>query len=117
MSFASRHNKGSKFSIDTTGWEYKKLSELFDDDKDAIHNLQGLYISKGGEYGPAPVAICDGYCVNLPSHLMEEVNGMLASDEDIKDIKAGIVGFSVYSYEKEIGKKTKTCYSINWEDL
>lgn len=117
MSFANRHNKGSKFNIDTDGWDYKKLSDLYDDDSDAIHVVQGLYINKKSQYGAAPVAICEGYCVNLPGHLTEEVEDILASADDVSDIKAGKVGFSIYTYDKMVGKKNKVCYSINWEDL
>ena len=59
----------------------------------------------------------EGFFANLPAHLLEECEDYLTNEEDIADIKAGTVGFSIYTYEKQVGKKTNICYSINWEDV
>ena len=115
MSFASRHNKGSKFNVNTEGFEYRSLEELYKEDPAAIWRIQGIYINKKSKYGDAPVAICEKFFANLPSHLLDECLGILASDEDVSDIKAGAVGFSVYTYERE--GETDIYYSINWEDI
>lgn len=117
MSFATRHGKGNKFNVNTEGFEYRNLKDLYKEDPDAIWPIQGIYINRKSEYGPAPVAICEGFFANLPAHLLEECEGYLTNEEDIADIKAGTVGFSIYTYEKQVGKKTNICYSINWEDV
>ena len=118
MSFAARHSKGSVFQCDTEGFKYFKLSELYAADGDgAVYPVQGFYINHKSEYGDAPVAICSEFFVNLPAHMIEEVTEILRSEEDIADIKAGKVGFTIDPYEKEIGKKTKTCYGIRWCDV
>ena len=117
MSFATRHNKGNKFDVNFDGFEMKRLEDLFSDDPDAIYPVQALYITKKGEYGPSPFVVSDGFCVYLPGHMLEEIEGILASDDDIADIKTGKVGFCVYSYEKEVKKKMQTFYSINWCDV
>lgn len=117
MSFATRHNKGSIFTVDTEGFDYKKLEDLYNEDADKIHVIQGIYINHKSEYGDAPVAICESYFANLPGYLLDECQGMLASEEDIRDIKAGLVGFVVDPYEKKVGKNMKTCYGIKWVDV
>lgn len=117
MSFATRHQKGSIFNCNTEGFEYKKLSELYDSEPDFEHQLQGLYINRKSPYGDAPVAITTEFFVNLPEYMLEEVQDMLRSADDIADIKAGKVGFKVETYEKQIGKQTKTCYGIRWIDI
>lgn len=117
MSFASRHNKGSKFNVNTEGFEYKSLEDLYKEDPAAICRIQGIYINKKSKYGDAPVAICDGFFANLPTHLLDECLSILANDDDVNDIKAGAVGFTIYTYEKEDEKKPQTYYSINWEDI
>lgn len=118
MSFAARHSKGSVFQCNTEGFNYFKLSELYAaDGANTVYPIQGLYINRKSEYGDAPVAICAECFVNLPSYMMDEVTEILHSEADIEDIKAGKVGFTIESYEKEIGKKTKTCYGIRWCDL
>lgn len=117
MSFATRHNKGIIFDCATEGFEYKKLEDLYKEDPTAIYKIQGLYINTKGDYDPAPVLIGEEFFINLPAHLYEVCKGILASDEDVADIKAGKVGVSIYEYEKEVNKKIKTCYSINWVDV
>ena len=118
MSFASRHSKGSKFNVNTEGFEYMNLKNLYEEDPKAVWRIQGIYINKKSEYGDAPVAICDGFFANLPQHLLNECLEILSNEEDVNDIKAGNVGFTVYTYEKEDKKhKVETYYSINWEDV
>ena len=117
MSFAARHQKGSLFDCNTEGFEYKKLSELYAEEPDHEHQLQGLYINRKSQYGDAPVAITTDFFVNLPEYMLEEVQEILRSSEDVADIKAGKVGFKVETYEKQVGKQTKTCYGIRWIDI
>ena len=118
MSFASRHAKGSIFECNTEGFKYYKLSELFKENgSDQEYQIQGLYINRKSEYGDSPVAITLDSFVNLPAYMLDEVQEMLRNSEDVDDIKAGKVGFIIEEYEKEIGKKTKTCYGIRWIDI
>lgn len=117
MSFASRHNKGNKFDVNFDGFEEKKLNVLFAEDPEAIHTVKAVYISKKGKYGASPFVVCDGYCVYLPQHMVDEINEILSSDEDVAAIKAGTVGFTVYEYEIPEDYPGKKFYSINWEDI
>lgn len=118
MSFASRHSKGAIFNCNTEGFEYYKLSTLYEmNGSDQEYQVQGLYINKKSEYGDAPVAITLDCFVNLPEYMLSECQEILRSSDDIEDIKAGKVGFKIEEYEKEIGKKTKTCYGIRWIDI
>lgn len=118
MSFATRHSKGSAFNCNTEGFKYYKLSELYTEcGPDQEYQLQGLYINRKSEYGDSPVAITTESFVNLPAYMLDEVTAMLHSAEDIEDIKLGKVGFKIEEYEKEIGKKVKTCYGIRWIDI
>lgn len=113
MSFAARHSKGSIFQCNTEGFEYKKLVDLYKEyDEGTVFPIQGIYINKKSKYGNAPVAICDKFFANLPAHMLEECEGILKSEEDIQDIKAGLVGFVIEPYESE----GNTCYGIRWVD-
>ena len=118
MSFAARHSKGSVFQCDTEGFTYKSLKELYDMFGDEmVYPIQGFYINRKSEFGDAPVAICEEYFVNFPQHMLDEVMEIMKTEEDVDDIKAGKVGFTIYQYEKELGKKTKTCYGVRWVDV
>ena len=118
MSFAARHSKGAVFQCETEGFTYKSLEELFKLFGDQmVYPIQGIYINHKSQFGDAPVAICEEYFVNLPAHMLEEALEILKTQEDIDDIKAGRVGFTIYQYDKEVGKKTKTCYGVKWCDI
>lgn len=118
MKFSEKYNKGSRvFDIETKDFVFVKLEELFAIDKDADHKIDGLYINDGGKYKAHPVAIVaeSAMLVDLPSHMTETVNDILADAESINLIKKGCVGFKVRQYtDKNYGK---TCYSVEWVDL
>ena len=75
----------------------------------AFEIIEALFLSKAKD---AVVAILDDCLVNLPGHLLEEVEGILKDEEDIESIKAGMVHFTIRTYESH----GKTCYSPNWVD-
>lgn len=115
MGFADRHNKGSKFDIDIEGFEFKSLSELFKRDKGkGVYTMNGVYINRKSKFGAHPVAICEGdeMLVDLPAHMLEDIQDMLASPEDVEDIKNGEARFMIEEYvQKDYNRK---CYGIKW---
>lgn len=114
MSFASRHNKVNRWNVDTTHFEYKKIADIVAaDGENVTYTVWGVRISSG-KYGDSAVVILDSCFVNLPKHMVDDVDQILASGEDVEDIKAGKVGIEFYSYE---GKDGKPHYSVNWVDL
>lgn len=117
MSFASKFNKDvKKFEFDTEGLDYVSLNDLFENNgADEVYTLRGFYINKKSKFGDAPVGMTDGCLVNLPSHMLDVVEKIMADDEAVADINAGKVGFTIYSYMDE--KHNKICYSIKFVDL
>ena len=120
MSFAKRHNKERKFDIETEGLEYlKPVEALSSYGKNAVYEVQALYINKSERYDDAPVCVAeiggDRFMLNLPSHLTEECLDILSNEEDIKDIKAGKVGLRIYPYTSK--KYNKVCYGVTWVDI
>lgn len=115
-SFAQRYNKVD-FQIDTTGFNYVSLSELYNDKKngggDVIRSIDGLFISKS-TFGDAPVFIDveAKQMVNIPTHMTSIVRDILQDAEAIEMIKAGKVGYTIYEYVSH-GKK---CYSVSFID-
>lgn len=113
MSFAKQFNKVT-FSVDTTGFEYCKLSELYNAKKPETLKLDGIFVNKS-PLGFSPVAIVADKkkLVNLPSHLTETARAILANEDAVNDIEGGKVGFTIYEYEA----RGKQCYSIKFVDL
>lgn len=115
--FASKYNK-TKFEINTTGFKYVKLGDIFNSKeeggKDVVHNINGFYIH-ASQLGDSPVIIdvANKRLVNLPSHTANTVRAILAEDEAVELIKAGKVGYTIYEYESH----SKKCYSISFVDM
>lgn len=110
----SRFNHTNIFDVDTKNFKWVNLETLFNTDPDKTYTLLGLF-TKGSKFGKEPDAIIQGYKVNLPRHLLDTVNDMLDDNQVIEAIKAGKVGFKVYSYHSNT--YNKDAYSVTWLDL
>lgn len=107
---AAKYNKGARFDYKMPeGAPYKALKEF----PEKTIPIKGLYINHKSQYGDAPVAMADGFYLNLPKHLTDTVKDMLHDEEVVAAINSGKVAVKVYSYENN----GKTCYSVNWVDL
>lgn len=117
MSFASRHNKGSKFTIDTTGFQFARMSDLYREDPERVYPIAALYINTKGKFDDHPVAVLPDrkLLVDLPAHMTEEVRAILASEEDCADIEAGKVGLKFESYVSRT--YNREAIGARWMDL
>lgn len=114
-SFAKQYNKERLFDIDTSGFDYHSLEEIFDGDENTLWQFRGLYINTKGNFDPQPViALKDGY-VNLPSHLCDTCKEMLKDRRFITAVNMGTCGFTIYQYEQR--RFGKECFSIRWADV
>ena len=112
FSFAAKYNK-TNFGIDTKGFPYVKLSDVFKGGPGVIHSINGIYVHTT-QMGESAVLV-DAEAkqlVNLPVHLNTACKAILADAEAVEAIKDGKVGFTVYEYEAR-GRK---CYSIRFVD-
>lgn len=116
FSFATKYNKTS-FGIDTKGFPYVKLSDVFNDKENGgasvMHSVNGIYVHTT-QMGESAVLV-DAEAkqlVNLPAHMNTACKAILADAEAVEAIKDGKVGFTVYEYEAR-GRK---CYSIRFVD-
>lgn len=120
MSFAKRHKKGLiDWGVNTENFEYFKLQDLFEmNGEKEVYVLKGVFINKNKtekqlkEYGASPVGILADKLINLPNHMLNEVDEIMKCEEDIDDILAGNAKFKIKSYESH----GKTCYSIDWQE-
>ena len=118
MSFAQRHNKGTKFAVDTTGYEYKKLSDVFEHGgPEKVYQIAGLYINTKGRFEDHPVAIIPELkvLVDLPGHMTEEVRTIMNTDSDVEDINNGLVGIQIEKYVSRT--YNRECLGIKWVDM
>lgn len=116
-SLALQLNKGhgnNPFKVDATKFDFINLESLYNKDgENASYKLLGVYINKKGRFGDEPVAIIDGFKVNLPKHLLEDVQLILDNDDMVQAVIDGHLGFEVEPYENARGK----FYSVHWIDF
>lgn len=117
MSIASKYNKGSAFTYQAPkDTPFTTLESLYKTDGEGVvYSLHSLYINRKGMYGDAPVAITDGYFVNLPKHTLDTVYSMLEDMEFIGAVNSGHVGFTVRPYVRN--GDNKPLYSVTWLDI
>lgn len=117
MSLATQLNKvhgNNPFKVDASKFDFINLESLYTKDgENARYKLLGAYINKKGRFGAEPVAIIEGLKVNLPKHLLDDVQLILDSDEMIEAIIDGKLGFEIEPYDNARGH----FYSVHWIDL
>lgn len=133
FSISKKYNKEKLFKINTDGFEYISLEDLykeresnvaiedFEDPEEVkeiveetIYQVRGIYINTKGLFDDAPVVALDSAYVNLPAHMTQICREILSDPQAIAAINAGRVGFTIYAYEKP--QYHKTCYSVRWVD-
>lgn len=115
MGIASHNRRETRFKVDTTGFEFKKLPELFNKAKpDAVFSVYGLYINRKSKYGDSPFAASDGYFISLPSHLTDVVKEILADDVAVEQMNEGKAGLVIRPYDDENGV---THYSADFVEV
>lgn len=114
MSFASKHNRGGKFTFKAPeGFNYLKLEQL---DKKKVYPVKALFIGTKGKYGESSVIVTDESYVNLPKNMNEEIKAIINDEDDVADINAGKVGFVVREYTLE-EYPGKTFYNVEFVDI
>lgn len=115
MSISSHNRRENRFKVDTEGFEFKKLGELYNPKKpETVFSVYGLYINRKGKYGESPFAASDGYFISLPGHLTDVVKEILADDEAIEQMNESRAGLVIRPYDDDKGV---THYSADFVEV
>lgn len=116
FSFGKKYNRERKFNIDTKGFEYHTLEDLYTEyGKSHIYPVRGIWKNTKSKYGLAAVLATNDCYVNVPKHMTDICLEMLNDEETIDYINSGHAAFSIYTYQKT--DDPNTYYGINWEDI
>lgn len=117
MGIASKYNKSAnKFSANTEGFAYFKLSELFEENgADKVYLITSMFISNKGKFGDSAVVATDECFANLPNHMVETIREMINDDAVVAAVNCGLLGFKIYQYQD--ANFGKICYSIEFVDI
>lgn len=119
MSFNfSSLNKVSKFDFKPgKDFSYLSLKELLaanGGDLSVVYIVRALYVNKSSKYGAQGLIALDDCYVNLPKHLMEDVEIIMDNPEAVEAVNAGRCGIKIRPYEDRNGKGQ---LSIDWANV
>ena len=98
----TKHNfNGINWGFDTEGLPYKKLQEL---EAYRTYTLRGCFVTPDHGYGEGAVLITDDALVNVPARYVQTILDIRSDKEDVKDIKAGKVGFHYEMFKSKYGR-------------
>lgn len=116
MSILQFNNSKAYFTFkDTDNFEYKELESLYKEGSEVVREVRALYINDNSMYGKAPLLVTSDCFVNLPSHMVSEIQDIVSHESIVQDINDGKVGFKIYKYFQK--KYKKECYSIEWVEI
>lgn len=108
-----KFNRGSQFNVGSTeGYEYRKLEELYKEYGGEVeYPIRALYVNET-KFGESAVATTDGYFINLPSHVVNDVKEIIADEELVQMINDGLVSITIYEYYSST--YNGTFHGIKW---
>lgn len=117
----AKYNKtrGGLFKVDTGGFEYENLSDLFDTKHpEKIFPVYGLYLGtfyskKERREVDCCFAASEGYFISLPAHLVDTVREIRADDEAVALINESKAGLIIRPYDRD----GETYYSADFVDV
>ena len=115
MSFANKHNKGSKFTFDTSKLPYMERRLAFEQYGENAVKVTAIYINTKSKFGDAPVVATENELINLPSYMLNECKEIIADQDDVDEINAGKVGIVFEEFEDKTFHKK--CIGVRWVDL
>ena len=75
--FFSKYSHGNKFKVDSTDFPFCELSELVKENGHKILKVQGAFTYKTKKNKTRPCLIADSHKINLPDHMLKEIEKML----------------------------------------
>ena len=115
MSFANIHNKGSKFTFDTSNLPYMERRLALEKYGENVVKVTAIYINTKSKFGDSPVVATENELINMPAYMLDECKKIIADQDDVDEINAGKVGIVFEEFEDKTFHKK--CIGARWVDL
>lgn len=115
MSIGKKYNHVSPFIFKASkDFKYHSLKDLYKQNgPDQVYTVLSLFISNG-RYGKQPVATTPTFHINLPGHMLNDVENMMMDAEAVDQINSAMAGFKIRTYTNRNGGES---YSVEWLDI
>ena len=114
--FNENFKHGKTFTVNSDNFPFVDLKEVAQQNGLKVLKVQGAFTFEGKKKKLRPVLIADNLKINLPDHLLKDVQKLLGNDEYIQAVNEGKCGFQITSYEDE-QYGNGTCYSGLFIDI
>lgn len=112
--FNELFNGSPKFTYNADTNEYIGITDfLKDHDRDITYQVHGMFVTKGGQYGPRGIIILDGYNLYVPKHLNDTIQMIRKDNTLVEAINAGHCGLKFRDYTKD----GKTHTTVDFVDV
>lgn len=108
---------GKTFTVNSDNFPFVNLKEIAEENGiEKVLKVQGAFTFEGKRGKLRPVLIAEGHKINLPDHMLKDIQKLLSKDEYIQAVNDGKCGFQITTYEDtEYGNGT--CYSGIFVDI
>lgn len=114
--FNEKYSHGKKFTFDSSNNEFISLKDYQTKYPDTnIITVRGVFTYEGKK-GVRAALVTDGFNVNLPEHLIKDVQSIMVHDDEIVAINEGKCGFRISTYE-DTKYGNGICYSGSFCDI
>lgn len=111
MAITKYNFNGINWGIESDRLPFVKLADL---EEGQVYTLRGCYVTPDRGYGEGAVLITDEANVNVPGRYVQTILDIRSDKEDVKDIKAGKVGFHYEMFKSKYGRDG---YGIVFDEL
>lgn len=112
--FNEKYSHEKKFTFDSKANEFISLKEFAEKNGTKPFPVRGMFTYEG-QRGKRGAVVTDGFNVNVPEHLIKDIESIMSNQEEIDAINAGKCAFRISTYEdKKFGNGI--CYSGSFID-
>lgn len=112
--FNEKYSHEKKFNYDSSNCTFIELKEYATTMKVDRFIVRGMFTYQGKK-GERAAVVTDGYLVNVPTHLNEDVKSILSNGDEIEAINNGKCAFKITTYE-DTKFGNGICYSGSFVD-
>ena len=115
--FSSNYSHGKLFNVDSTDFPFCELSEIIKENGHKTLRVQGVFTYElKKKHKIRPCLVADSHKINLPDHLLKDIEKIMSDPEAVRLINEGKCGFKTSEYE-DTKNGNGICYSGSFVDL
>lgn len=101
--FNENFSHGKKFTFNSDNLPFTTLDEVVKENGNKVITVREVFINHKAKYGARPCLVCDTLKINLPNHIVADIQKILDNQDYIDAINNGHCGFQPAQYVDKNG--------------